>query len=97
MKKAQIYFIMSIASIVLTFTTAMGVFLSLILINLIKQEKLKLSNKYLVGNENELRILKNARIINIINLVINGIIIFYISLMFLVTYLKSPPGHNMWQ
>ena len=66
MKKAQIYFIMSIASIVLTFTTAMGVFLSLILINLIKQEKLKLSNKYLVGNENELRILKNARIINII-------------------------------
>ena len=97
MKKAQIYFIMSIASIVLTFTTAMGVFLSLILINLIKQEKLKLSNKYLVGNENELRILKNARIINIINLVINGIVVFYISLMFLVTYLKSPPGHNMWQ
>ncbi len=97
MKKTQIYFIMSIVSIVLTFTTAMGVFVSFVLFNLIRQEKLKLSNKYLVGYENEFRVLKNARTITIVNFTINGIVIFYVLLMFLITYIKSPPGHNMWQ
>ena len=61
MKNVQIYYILSIGSIVLTFTTGIGVFASLILLVLIQHEKDKLSNNFLLETESLLETLRKAK------------------------------------
>ena len=97
MEKPKLYFYLSIGSIILTFTTGLGIFASFFLLAKIASEKGRLSRNYLVGNENKLKILKNARTINIVNLTLYCIVILYVLLMYFITKLKSPAGHNMWQ
>lgn len=90
MKNVQIYYIMSVGSIVLTFTTGIGVFASLILLVLIHSEKEKLSSHFVVDNEETLKILQKAKKLNIINLIINGVLI--LALIILLCYLMTQSG-----
>ena len=92
MKNVQIYYILSIGSIVLTFTTGIGVFASLILLVLIQHEKHELSNIFLVDIENELEILRKARKLNIINLIINGVIVALGLIVVIVLLFCLPEG-----
>ena len=90
MKKGQIYYISSICSIVLTFTTGIGVFTSLVLLVLIQSEKDKLSGSLLVETEKSLKILQKAKKLNIINLIINGVLFAAVIILFL--YVMTQPG-----
>ncbi|WP_309608994.1 hypothetical protein [Flavobacterium sp.] len=90
MEKPQTYYYLSIVSIVLTFTTGMGIFASLVLLVLIQSEKEKLSGNYLVGTEKSLETLKKAKKIVLINLIINGVLFAAVIILFL--YVCTQPG-----
>ena len=90
MKNAQIYYISSIGSIILTFTTGIGVVTSLILLVLIQSEKDKLSNSFLVETEKSLEILRKAKKLNIVNLIINGVL--FAAVILLLLYVMTQPG-----
>ncbi len=90
MKSVQIYYILSIGSIFLTFTTGIGVFTSLVLLVLIQSEKDKLSKSFLVETENSLKILQKAKKLNIINLIINGVLLA--AVIILLLYVCTQPG-----
>ena len=92
MKNVQIYYILSIGSIVLTFTTGIGVFASLILLVLIQHEKDKLSNNFLLETESLLETLRKAKKINIINLIINGVIVALGLIVVIVLLFCLPEG-----
>ena len=67
MKNVQICYILSIASIVLTFTTGIGFFTSSALLFLIQHEKDKLSNNFLVDTESLLETSRKAKKLDKIN------------------------------
>lgn len=81
MEKPKLYYYLSIAAFVLTFTTGLGIFVSLILLFLIANEKDKLSNKYLVGTEDALITLRKAKKLNIINVLLHIVVIAVILLV----------------
>ncbi len=98
METPKLYYYLSFATIILTFTTGIGVFASLVLLFLIQSKKQKLSNKYLIGTENSLETLRKARKINIINLIINAVIIglgVILIILFLV-YDTMNPGSRLF-
>ncbi len=93
METPKLYYYLSFATIVLTFTTGIGIFATLVLLVLIHSEKQKLSNKYLVGTENSLETLQKDKKINIVNLIINGLIIglgVILIILFLVYDAMNP-------
>ena len=98
METPKLYYYLSFATIFLTFTTGIGIFASLVLLVLIHSEKQNQTNTYLVGTENSLEILRKARKINIINLIINGVIIglgVILIILFLV-YDAMNPGSRLF-
>lgn len=72
MKKAEIYYYLSFGSILLTFTTGLGIFASIILLVMINVEKRNLT---LNNTIDDFDFLKKAKRNSIINLVLNGILI----------------------
>ncbi len=93
MKKSEIYYYLSFGSILLTFTTGLGIFASIILLVMINAEKrnLKLSNTL---DEFEMDFLKKAKRNSIINLVLNTILIVLgiIALIWIfIAMMNHPP------
>ena len=93
MKKSEIYYYLSFGSILLTFTTGLGIFASIILLVMINAEKrnLKLSNTL---DEFEMDFLKKAKRNSIINLVLNAILIVLgiIALIWIfIAMMNHPP------
>ena len=84
MKKPELYFLLSIIALVITFLSGLGIFMSIILLFFISSEKkniLALSQT----NEtiNDLKNLRNAKIISIVNIVFNIVICVVVVVIFL--------------
>lgn len=84
MNKSKLYFQTAIVAFFLTFTTGLGIFVSIILLFFIRSEERKLLLKL---NENsakmDLKNLKMARIFSFVNLVINLIIVLVVLMIYL--------------
>ena len=91
MKKAEIYYYLSFGSILLTFTTGLGIFASIILLDMINVEKRNLT---LSNTIDDLDFLKKAKRNSIINLVLNAILIvlgIIALILIFIAMMNHPP------
>ena len=93
MKKAEIYYYLSFGSILLTFTTCLGVFASIILLVMINAEKRNLILSSTL-DKFDIECLKKARRNSIINLVLNAILIvlgIIVLIWVFIAMMNHPP------